>query len=353
MLHHIPNGNYSKEKNKENPISEFYTTHPHYKFEILSFFYDYLKTNNFQSIMNYLGDSLSKNEIKEAVLSEYYNKKYIINDFTMLFEGIEKSKSDILEKFGEVVSKNESIQRLSIFRSKIGPAFTHFTRNFKNTHSIIELDFSNIEMNDESMKYLGITFQKNNVLLSLNVSNNKLTKDSDEHLGDLLKFNTTLEYLDVSFNELGHSDSQKFMNALKTNSSLTTLNLQNVVLSNADLTILGEALLVNKSLKNLTYEMRENSQESIDYLADCLERNSTLKSLSTDFYGNAIRFVDRLWWNSSITAIQTGIYCPTNRKLIIKNKKIEKLKMKRYKEIFECTSFGCCNKIYFGLSSPE
>ena len=298
---------------EKNPLVDFYEMNQNFEFNFKP------SKDNLRISLKYLGDALSKNYISIINIHNFMST-FFIEDLSDFASGIKRNQtlkslrispyfsytspnnSRNMKLLSESISMNPTIECLDISTNKIGNDFKSFANVFKNEFQLTELYLNNIMMDDESMKYLAISLEKNFVLIKLSLYNNQLTKISGQYIGGLLSKNNCLKYLNVSSNILASGTSEIF-ESLHSNDSLEVLMINNISMDNIEGIGLGKMILKNKKLNRIDMHFNVKLNENTtNFIGDCIEKNNIIKRFKINIT-NIDRFIGRLWFNYSITDV--------------------------------------------------
>lgn len=131
------------------------------------------------------------------------------------------------------------------------------------------------------VKHLFSMLKENNTLLELDLSCNNIDDEGAEYLADMLLVNKTLQYVNLNGNNIGDKGVRSISASLLVNSSIKVIILSGNKISDEGAKYLADLLAINRSLQKI--DLRSNEIDEYGWgaalLADALKCNQSIRTL--------------------------------------------------------------------------
>ncbi len=182
----------------------------------------------------------------------------------------EKRRENVGMKLAEAANLGESIKnsfslvQLNISGNEIDDDLFKFVMSGMTYNiSLLELNISHNRIGDSGAKRLAKYLIRNEILLSLNLTNNCISYDGSRYLSQALKVNKTLEELYLKLNKFDDKAGSKFFKDLALNEGLRVLDLSANSLGHLSARKIAELIQTGTTLKQVFIGSNDFNPESL------------------------------------------------------------------------------------------
>ena len=181
------------------------------------------------------------------------------------------------------LAQNKRLEKIILSRNRFGPKAAEALKTWLTSPTCcleyIDIAYCTIGDNAVSILADGIRQTKAN-LQALHMEHNNIRQNGAQALSNAFRKHKTLEKIYLQWNPFGDAGGQFISKVVKTNSSITHLDLHMTGFADGAAKVMAHSLKFNSVLKWLNLSYNPVSDVGATNLADGLKRNKTLETLN-------------------------------------------------------------------------
>ena len=241
-------------------------------------FINMLIVNKYIRSFNFSGNYVEYNDVIKIVEALYQN-----NTLEKLYLGHpEILASDIENLFTKLLEKNNTLTKLILKHIDLDVKFFNSISNcLSQNKTLISLAFINCGIENNGLRVLMNSLQKNTILEKLNIADNSF--NCGVSISIMLRVNKSLKQINLMCNKFCDDDIVEIMNALATNNTIQSFNLYECISyewSINKMDCIGNMLRQNFTLKILNIGSNYIYDSDITKIFDALMDNNSLQKIN-------------------------------------------------------------------------